>query len=125
MNNLEIWHLKRFCDKHGLDYQLIDDSLTYAENKGYLKTLRLPPDLFDSEALDEWADFLKEARSREEQVRREHILVLYIMAAHAGETKSSEVGTHYYPRFSLKRWISQKHSPSFSGVKHADNKKSL
>ena len=107
MNALELRHLKRFCDKYGLDYQLIDDTLTYAENKGYLKTLRLPPDLFDSEALDEWADFLKEARSREEQIRREHILEVYIMAAHAGETESSEVGEPYYPRFSLETYIRQ------------------
>jgi len=113
MNNLELWHLKRFCDKHELDYQLIDDTLTYAENKGYLKTFKLPPDLFDSKALDEWADFLEEARSREEQVRREYVLELYIMAARAGETKSTEMGKTYYPRFSLRRWI-QKHSPSFS-----------
>lgn len=39
MNNLELRHLKNFCWKHGLDEQLIDSTLTYGENSGYLKSL--------------------------------------------------------------------------------------
>ena len=106
---LELWHLKRFCDKHGLDYQLIDDSLTYSENKEYLKTLRLPPTLFELETLNEWADVLKEAKSMEIQYMREHMLTCYIMAQREGKTKSEEMGPPipHYPRFSLETFVQQ------------------
>jgi hypothetical protein len=81
--------------------------LTYAENKEYLKTLRLPPALFDPRALDEWADVLEEERALEIQYMREHMLTCYIMAQREGKTKSEEVGEPYYPRFSLERFIQQ------------------
>ena len=32
MRKSELKRLRKLCDKHGLDYQLIDDSLTYGEN---------------------------------------------------------------------------------------------
>ena len=32
MNNLEKAHLKRICDKYGVDYYEIDSSLTYWES---------------------------------------------------------------------------------------------
>lgn len=39
VNNLQKWHLRRFCDKHGLDYQLIDNEISYYENKKSLQEL--------------------------------------------------------------------------------------
>lgn len=39
MNTLEKRLLQRFCEEHGLDYQLIDDTLTYDENKKQLMAM--------------------------------------------------------------------------------------
>lgn len=57
---LQIWHLKRLCRKYGLDYQYIDDEISYAENKAFLEAL-VPK--FDID-LAEW-------KGREEQFERE------------------------------------------------------
>ena len=96
---LQLWHLRRFCDKHNLDYQEIDDTLTYSENKDHL--ISLVPN-FDSEApfqrLPEW-------ESAEEQYMKQHILSYYIMCIVDGETTSKEVGAPMEPRFSLAAYI--------------------
>lgn len=52
MNNLQLKYLKNFCRKHGLDEQLIDSTLTYGENSGYLKSL--VPNFDPEERLKEW-----------------------------------------------------------------------
>ena len=41
MNSMEFRHLRTFCDRHGLDYQEIDDKLTYWENKDNLQQLSM------------------------------------------------------------------------------------
>ena len=97
LNALERWLLKRFCDKHGLDFQEIDSTLTYYENKQHLCSLVMGP-LFPDVNLRVW-------RSQMERYQREHILEYYVSATLDGETKSDEVGKPYYPRFSLAMYI--------------------
>jgi len=83
MNALELWHLKRFCDRHGLDYAEIDDTLTYWENKEHLKSLIIgEPDL------NQWRGEME----RYMDYRREHFLQYYIDATRRGETTSKDVG---------------------------------
>lgn len=36
---LQLWYLRNFCDQHNIDYQEIDDSLTYSENMEHLNEL--------------------------------------------------------------------------------------
>lgn len=48
MRELEFIHLRKLCDKHGIDYQEIDDTLTYWENKDHLQQFRLAGDDVDS-----------------------------------------------------------------------------
>ena len=99
---LELYHLKRFCDKYELDYQEIDDTLTYWENKDHLKSLVF---LNVEDQLKEWGPFLEESRSQEEWYMKEHILSYYIICSRYGETKSEEVGPPMKPRFSLAAYI--------------------
>lgn len=42
MNNLQKWMLEQLCEKHELDEQLIDLSLTYDENKDLLQQYLTP-----------------------------------------------------------------------------------
>ena len=99
MNALERWMLKRFCDEHELDYQEIDDTLTYYENKQHLCSLVMGP-LFPDTDFHMW-------RSQMERYQKEHILEYYVSATMDGETKSDEVGKPYYPRFSLATYLQQ------------------
>ena len=92
---LELWHLKRICDKYGLDYQEIDNTLTYSENKEHLVSLI---EVKVEERLDEW-------RSKEQQYMKEHALSHYIMCARNDETTSEETGPPLQPRFSLATYI--------------------
>lgn len=96
MNALELWTLKKLCKKHELDYQEIDNSLTYSENKQHLLSLVTDKEV-DGRAL----------RSQEAQYMKEHILSHYVVCKMEGTTKSEEVGEPYYPRFSLERFIQQ------------------
>jgi len=91
---LQLWHLKRFCRKYGLDYQLIDLSLTYHENKSYLESL-VPQDV---------EDLLWEGESQQEWFMKNHFLSYYVGCILDGKTRSKEVGK---PRigFSLKAYI--------------------
>ncbi|MBA7695864.1 hypothetical protein ES703_104504 [subsurface metagenome] len=91
--------LKRFCDEHELDYQEIDDTLTYGENMEHLKPLvgDYGPDM------DRWsAEF---DRFLEEE--RINFLKRYIYATKIGETKTSDVGPPIEPTggFSLAAYI--------------------
>ncbi len=72
---LEVNHLRRFCEKHNLDPQEIDPSLTYWENKRHLKSL-----VYGGASEAEWD-------SRLEQFKDEHPLSDYILATLEGETQ--------------------------------------
>jgi len=95
VNPLQLWHLRRFCDKHGLDYQLIDSTLEYEENKKHLASLV--------------TDFKVEnrlAKSLEEEYMTHHFLSDYVNCIIEGATKSEETGEPIQPsRFSLSDWI--------------------
>lgn len=39
LNGLELYLLKKYCCKYGLDYQEVDSSITYWENIQHLKSL--------------------------------------------------------------------------------------
>jgi len=92
MNALQLWHLKRFCDQHELDYQEIDNTLSYSENKDHLISL---VHNFDSEApfqrLPEW-------KSAEEQYNKQHILSFYITCIIDGSNVSEDVGDPQPPQ---------------------------
>lgn len=60
--------LEKICRRHGLDLQLIDDSLTYAENKSYLMSL----------VVKDIEDLLKNGLSQEEWYRKERFLTYYL-----------------------------------------------
>jgi len=88
------------CDKYGLDYQEIDDKLTYWENKKHLHSLVR----MISRSLDAWE--LARMGELQKQYMDEHFLSYYVMCQLAGETKSAEVGPPYEePSFSLKAYI--------------------
>jgi len=76
--------LKRYCDKYGVDYYEIDNTLTFWENKKHLRKLvRMMERSPDAWELARW-------ESLQEQYMKEHILEYYIMCQIAGETKSLE-----------------------------------
>lgn len=86
MNNLELRHLKRLCDKFGIDYQEIDNTLTYDENKQHLRFLiRMLSQTLDVFELERMAELQK-------QYMEEHFLCYYITCRIAGETRSEDVG---------------------------------
>jgi len=68
MHPFQLKALDRLCEKHGLDPQLIDDTLTYEENKKILLSLVMK-DLEDRE---------EEAKSYTEWYMKEHFLSYYI-----------------------------------------------
>jgi hypothetical protein len=95
MNNLQVRQLKIFCRKHGLDEHLIDSTLTYSENKDYLKSQ--VPDFNPESRLAEWD-------SAEEEYFANHFLMYYILCMKDGSNKSKEVGPvpQSTPEFSLR-----------------------
>jgi len=101
LNHLQLWHLRRFCDKHELDYQLTDLTLTYSENKKYLASLTE----FNIES-PVW-------ESQEEYYMEHHFLTDYVSCINEGATKSEETGESIpggirtHTRFSLAEWILQ------------------
>jgi len=102
LNNLELATLKRYCDKYGLDYYEIDNSLTFWENKKHLRALvRML-----SRSLDAFE--LARYKALQEQYMDEHFLSYYVMCQMAGETASAEVGEPYQHRFSLEAYINGK-----------------
>lgn len=115
---LELWLLKRFCDRYGLDYQEIDNSLSYWENKEHLQKLHLKAHLprkdygplaTDIGGLATWEQNEGRWESEMEWYVEHHILEEYIAYRDAGWTISKEVGEPYprYPRFSLATHIQQ------------------
>jgi len=83
LNNLEMRHLLRFCQKHELDPHLIDNTLTYSENKHYL--MSLVPDFNPESKMDQW-------KALEEQYLADHALSHYLACMLEGKTKSKDVG---------------------------------
>jgi hypothetical protein len=93
-------HLLNFCRKHELDPHLIDKTLTYAENRDYLKSL--VPDFDPESKMDEW-------ESAEEQYMAEHALSYYLACMLEGKTKSKDIGEVVSERrFSLRNIITIK-----------------
>jgi len=93
-------HLLNFCRKHELDSHLIDNTLTYSENKEYLESL--VPDFDPESRMDEW-------KAAEEQYLAEHALSYYLACMLEGKTKSKDVGEPITkPRFSLRNIIAVK-----------------
>lgn len=103
MNNLEMRTLLLYCDKYGLDYQEIDDTLTYWENKKHLKSivtmLRLTGDVFEIARIE----------SLQEQYMTEHPLHYYLSCRIVGTTRPRDIGKPVDTPglFSLKKHISK------------------
>ena len=96
--------LKRLCDKFEIDYQEIDDTLTYWENKAHLCSLAYWSRYYP---LDPAAPGLAKWESHWERYMSKHVLSWYVLAIEDGETVSEEVGEvlWWYPRFSLSLYI--------------------
>jgi len=93
-------HLLNFCRKHELDTHLIDNTLTYSENKEYLKSL--VPDFDPESRMTEW-------EAAEEQYLAEHALSHYLACMLEGKTKSKDVGEVVSERpFSLRSFVTIK-----------------
>lgn len=111
MRPLELWLLKRLCDKYGLDYQEIDSTLTYYENKEHLESLIFPPD-YGSLTVDKsgWERSLDKWEAHQEWFLQTHFLYYYIACIEAGWTISKEVGAPlpHFPHFSLVEYIEGK-----------------
>ena len=114
MYPLELWLLKRLCDRYGLDYQELDSTLTYYENKEHLQSLvwgdrlrAFGPLETDQSGLTTWRQNEDKWESQMEWYVAHHILEEYIAYRDAGWTVSEEVGEplRYYPRFSLGEFI--------------------
>jgi len=74
------------CDKYGLDYQEIDNSLTYWENKKHLHSLiRMLSQTLDVFEMERMAEL-------QEQYMKDHFLCYYITCQMAGETRSKDIG---------------------------------
>ena len=116
MRPLELWLLKKFCDKYEIDYQEIDDTLTYWENKEHLQSLIWGPiPSFGPLIADQWAvkrafeERLRAWEAQQEWFLKTHFLWYYISCIDAGWTISEEMGEvpPHYPRFSLETYIQQ------------------
>lgn len=94
----QLRHLRKFCQKHELDEHFIDSTLTFYENKKYLKSL-VPN--FDPEThLDEWG-------SKEEEYMTNHFLWFYISCIRDGTNRSAQDGepVESTPQFSLRAFV--------------------
>ena len=109
MYPLELWLLKKFCDKYGIDYQEIDNTLTYWENKEHLESLVIPSYGSLTADMSGWDASIATWESQMEWYLRTHFVMYYIACIDAGWTISEEVGETplHYPRFSLETYIRQ------------------
>ena len=114
MYPLELWLLKQFCDRYGLDYQEIDQTLTYWENKEHLQKLHIPrkeygPLAADQGGLSGWRYKENAWESQREWYLETHFLTYYVSCIAVGWTISEEVGAPipHYPRFSLETFVQQ------------------
>ena len=109
MYPLELWLLKRFCDKYEIDYQEIDDTLTYWENKEHLQSLVIPAYGRLTADVTGWGRSLEAWESQMEWYLKTHFLEYYVACIDAGWTISEEMAEAipHYPRFSLETYIQQ------------------
>jgi len=82
LTKLQLWQLKQFCKKYSLDYQEIDNTLTFSENKKHLGSL-VPKRLEDRSA---------EAKAQEAEYMTEHFLSHYIICCIEKKNISKNVG---------------------------------
>lgn len=101
MNNLQVRQLKIFCKKHGLDTYLIDSTLTYGENKDYLRSQITD---FGDRLAERWSARQEEWDSAEEEYLSDHFLMYYLLCMKDGSNKSIETGPipQRTPEFSLR-----------------------
>jgi hypothetical protein len=86
MNNLEMAHLVRYCKKYGIDYQEIDSTLTYYENKQHLRSIvRMIDQSLDAFEIERMAELQR-------QYMKEDPISYYLACQMVGETVSSETG---------------------------------
>ena len=108
--------LKKFCDKYEIDYQEIDNSLTYWENKEHLQSIVWGPipsygpliaDQYEAKRV--WKRRQESWEAQMEWYLKTHFLWYYISCIEAGWTISEETGETplHYPRFSLETYIQQ------------------
>ena len=101
MHNLQLRSLKNFCRKWDLDTHLIDNTLTFSENKTILMS---QVHTFDLESrMEEWATKQEEY----DHYVREHFLSFYVTYVRDGTTKSAIVGEPdtSAPQFSLREYV--------------------
>jgi len=85
--------LKKFCDKYEIDYQEIDNTLTYWENKEHLESLAIPADYGSlTPDVSGWEASLAAWEAQMEWYLDHHFLEYYIACRDAGWTVSKEVG---------------------------------
>lgn len=72
MTHLELRHLYNFCRKYGIDFQEIDNSITYYENLAHLKEI--------AKMLDTTGDLFEIERlcAMQEEYMKEHALTYYV-----------------------------------------------
>jgi hypothetical protein len=100
INALEKRHLKRFCDRYGIDYYEVDDSLTYWENLEHLRSIaHMLTQTLDTFEIERMAELQK-------QYMAEHILEYYLSCQMAGETAKTDIGppTEEF-KFSLREYV--------------------
>jgi hypothetical protein len=101
---MERKHLMAFCVKHELDFQLIDDALTYYENKKYLTSL-----------VESDVDNEKVCAGMEQDYFNHHRIEHYLSCMINHETDSVETGDPVMlPTYSLKALINNEEQPRFS-----------
>jgi len=111
LNNLELATLKRYCDKYGLDYQEIDNSLTFWENKKHLralvKMLTRTLDVFEIERMAEL----------QKQYIKEHPIAHYLACQMAGETTTTDIGPPVEEfKFSLREYANGRNNQALQKV---------
>lgn len=86
MTALEIYHLRKYCRKYGLDFYEVDSAIGYWENKEHLESI--------VKMLRKCGDMFEIARMEDLQAQyiAENPLTYYAACQLYGETKSSEVG---------------------------------
>ena len=101
LNHLELYHLRRFCRKWELDTHLIDNTLTYHENKTMLMSQ------VHTFNLESHAPEFRAQLEEYEHFVRENFLMFYLAYQRSGETTSAEVGKQDEspPQFSLSKFV--------------------
>jgi len=111
MNALEFRHLKRFCDKYGIDYYEIDNTLTYYENLKHLRSIaHMLTQTLDTFEIERMAELQK-------QYIKEHPIAYYLACQMAGETTAADIGPPIEEfKFSLKDYVNGRNNQSLQKV---------